>query len=248
MELKRSYLSNVIAFYFTLEMDSIASVADAIRVWTNKFKSSQLKAIIQLVAEMGNLWKIDGSDPKAKSRAAKHLAAYIIRWEMKMRRRFKNVGIDSTKCARATVPFKIDMSLLSASFRTFADAFHDTSKRRDECSIHDFLLTNRRPVVEALCSRASSLPSKAANKGFKDIADRLSEVLEGGSARCNCTHCEKIGDAVIAMDCPSDMRIEHVDQSFNHLCENLKKPHKHHPSEMEIVKQHQMINPSLPTT
>jgi hypothetical protein len=37
MEIKRSYLINLISFYFILRLDAISTIGDAISLWSNKF-------------------------------------------------------------------------------------------------------------------------------------------------------------------------------------------------------------------
>ncbi|MBR8838604.1 MAG: hypothetical protein DSM106950_32540 [Stigonema ocellatum SAG 48.90 = DSM 106950] len=48
MEIRRSYLINLISFYFVLRLETINSISDAIALWSNRFKTSSLKAILQL--------------------------------------------------------------------------------------------------------------------------------------------------------------------------------------------------------
>ena len=50
MELKRSYLRHVVDFYFTLHLPTLQTINDAISFWSNKFRTSELKAVLQLVA------------------------------------------------------------------------------------------------------------------------------------------------------------------------------------------------------
>ncbi|MHC5719954.1 MAG: hypothetical protein ACYTX0_49965, partial [Nostoc sp.] len=49
MEMKRSYLINLISFYFVLRLETISNIGDAIALWSNRFKTSELKAILQLI-------------------------------------------------------------------------------------------------------------------------------------------------------------------------------------------------------
>lgn len=58
MEVRRSFLDAAINFYFTLEMPSILNVDDALKLWSDNFKGSRLKAVLQLI---GGLMKAHGS-------------------------------------------------------------------------------------------------------------------------------------------------------------------------------------------
>jgi len=48
--------------------------------------------------------------------------------------------------------------------------------------------------------------------------------------------CEAIGDAVIALEAPKDMQLEHVDKPFDYLCPPINQPHRRHPSPDELLK------------
>ncbi|HLC26572.1 MAG TPA: hypothetical protein VJM80_07355, partial [bacterium] len=68
------------------------------------------------------------------------------------------------------------------------------------------------------------------------IAENLNEILTKTVSACSCKRCESIGDAVIALDAPRNMQLEHTDKSFTHLCPPINQAHKQHPSENSIVK------------
>ncbi|MHC5931988.1 MAG: hypothetical protein ACYTXM_40475, partial [Nostoc sp.] len=79
------------------------------------------------------------------------------------------------------------------------------------------------------------LPKNSNTRGFINIAKNLNEILTQGAAACNCKRCEKIGDAVIALNAPRSMQLSHTDNSFNYLCPPINQPHYKHPSENQIV-------------
>ncbi|MEQ8957151.1 MAG: hypothetical protein RLP02_04380 [Coleofasciculus sp. C2-GNP5-27] len=45
----------------------------------------------------------------------------------------------------------------------------------------------------------------------------------------------KIGDAVIALNAPRQMQLEHTDNSFDYLCPPIEQPHNKHPSENQVL-------------
>lgn len=51
MEIKRSYLMNLISFYFILRLDAINTIGEAISLWSNRFKGSELKAVLQFIPQ-----------------------------------------------------------------------------------------------------------------------------------------------------------------------------------------------------
>jgi hypothetical protein len=241
MELKRSYLCNVIDFYFTLHMHTLQTIHDAFSLWSNKFKASELKAVLQLAADLFAGQHLDFTRPRDKATALHILGVYIRRVELKLRRKFKDIGKDSTRCARAAVPFIVELENMAAGFKQFVEAFNDVETCRARCRIDHFLLNRYRADVEAYIDQATKLPNNTNTRGFIAIAENLREILEKGGAACSCRRCERIGDAVIALDAPRNMQLEHTDHSFNHLCPPIDQPHQQHPSETQVVR----TNPSV---
>ena len=236
MEFKRTYLTNVIALYFTLDLPTMQTIGDAFAHWSNKFKTSELKAVIQLASQLFSTQMIDVTRVQDKSKALRELGRYIKRIELKLRRKFKDVGKDSTRCARALVPLKVEPENMGEGFRQFIDAFDDVETCRSKCRIDDFILKRYQPQVEAYVKLAAKLPRDRANLGFISIADNPGQILKKGAMACSCKRCEHIGDAVIALDAARNMRLEHTDNSFNHLCPSIGQPHQQHPSAVQVVK------------
>lgn len=70
MEMKRSYLMNIISFYFVLRLETIQTIGDAITFWSNRFKTSQLKAILQLIPQLFSTHQLDFSRSQDKESAS----------------------------------------------------------------------------------------------------------------------------------------------------------------------------------
>ena len=218
MEIKRSYLINLISFYFVLRLETINSIGDAIALWSNKFKTSELKAILQLIPQLFSTHQLNFSSSQDKEKALSVLAIYIKRFELILRKKFKNTNIDSTACTRAEVPLNVDLKKPAEGLKQFADEFGDVKTCRSKCKIDQFLLTQYRTEIEQLVEIASQLPKNTNTRGFINIANNLKEILTAGATACDCKRCEKIGDAVIALDAPRRMQLEHTDKSFDYLC------------------------------
>lgn len=235
MEIKRSYLINLISFYFVLRLETINNIGDAIALWSNRFKTSELKAILQLIPQLFSTHQLNFSSPQDKEKALSILAIYIKRFELILRRKFNNTNIDSTACARALVPLTIDLKNPAGGLKQFADEFGDVKTCRSKCQIDQFLLVQYRDEISRLVQIASQLPKNSNTRGFINIANNLKEILATGASACDCKRCEKIGDAVIALNAPRNMRLEHTDNSFDYLCPTINQPHYKHPSENQIV-------------
>ncbi len=155
---------------------------------------------------------------------------------------FRQIGTDSTQCARASIQLgvtwkdvtsKVDRSQTIAQFSA---EFDDVSRCRNQCRIHDFLLTDHRTILETYVQQAEELPKNSVSRGFLMIAETLKTVLEQGESACSCKCCERIGDVVIALDAPRHLQLEHTDQAFDYLCPPLAQPHRKHPSETKIIQ------------
>ncbi|MBD2694152.1 hypothetical protein [Anabaena catenula] len=234
MEMRRSYLINLISFYFVLRLETINNIGDAIALWSNRFKTSELKAILQLIPQLFSTHQLNFSSPQDKEKAISILGIYIKRFELLLRKKFNNTNTDSTTCTRALVPLTLDLQNLAAGLKQFADEFGDVKNCRSKCQIDQFLLVQYRAEIEQLIQIAAQLPKNSNTRGFINIANNLKEILAQGATACDCKRCEKIGDAVIALNAPRNMQLEHTDNSFDYLCPTINQPHYKHPSESKI--------------
>jgi hypothetical protein len=237
MEIRRSFIRAVVAFYALLQLPMIPSIEDALNLWSNQFKQSRLKAVIQLIAQIVNTHSLDFGNPIDKRKALQAIAHYVIRFEDKLRRSFKDPGQDTTRCTRGLVPLPFYANDLSRGLEEFAEKFDDTEHCRNNCSIDHVLLRRYLTQIKKILKIAKSTPNNSETRGFHAVASQLAIVLESGSDACSCHRCEKIGDAVIALETPRQMILEHSDRSFNYLCPPLDQPHRQHPSEATFYNE-----------
>ncbi|MBW4618894.1 MAG: hypothetical protein KME17_05990 [Cyanosarcina radialis HA8281-LM2] len=235
MEMKRSYLRNIINFYFTLRLPTIPTIGDALTFWSNYFQGSKHKAVEQLVAQLLSTQALDFTRPEAKEIALRVLEGLIAQFVESLEQQFLQIDRDSTKCARASVLFQIDTPNAATELKRFIDRFDDLETCRRQCQIDRFLLEDHRDRVEQYIDRATRLPKNDNTRGFIGIVNNLKEIVERGATACSCKRCERIGDAVIALDAPRDMQLEHTDNSFDYLCYSIDQPHRKHPSETQII-------------
>lgn len=238
MELRRSFLLNVIAFYFLLRQPDVKTLSDALHIWSNRFKTSEAKAVLQLVAEMARAWRSEGMPPPSKSKVIQQLGLYIVRIEGKIRMGFKNTGVDRSRCERARILLQNDLADLPSRLKQFADAFEDVAGCRAKCKIDAMILTQHQSRVRDFITHAAGLPSNAETSGYKSVSQNLGEIMSKGASACSCSRCGRIGDAVIALDSPRAMQLEHVDKSFNQLCARVRQPHRQLLSEQAVLSSH----------
>ncbi len=140
MEIKRGYLINLISFYFILRLDTINSIGDAISLWSNKFKGSELKAILQLMPQLFSTRQFNFYSPQDKEKAIAALVIYIKRFNLTFRKSFKNTNKDLTACNRAHISLTVDLKNPASGLKKFADEFGDIKTCRSKCQIDQFLL------------------------------------------------------------------------------------------------------------
>ena len=247
MEFKRSYICNIIDFYFVLDMPNMITINDALTFWSHKYTKSELKAIIQFISQIINSYQLSIDNPKEKEKALLQIGRYIKRIELKLRRRFLDIGKNETHCYRALIAFK-NYGDIKTNFMDFIQEFKNNKLCRSKCDIDKFFYVKYKNFADqfiAYCDKLEN-PSNVKNKGFKDIVENLRNALDEN--KFSCSLCDKIGDSVIALEAPRNMRLEHTDHSFDHLCSAIKQPHFKHPSETEIVKFTASILPDTELT
>jgi hypothetical protein len=239
MEMRRSFLVNLIAFYFILSLETIPTLNDAISFWNNEFKASRLKAFLQFLPELTTLIQanqLDSSNPNDKEKILYLIGLYIKRFELILRRKFPSTEPDATACTRALIPLQIQLDEMAQGLKAFLEKFEDTKTCRAQCRIDQFLLQDHRISLEMYIQQAIQLKQSKENQSFREIATSLQAILESGAKACSCTRCGKIGDAIIALDAPRTMQLEHSDRSFDYLCPPIEQPHRLHPSENQIIR------------
>ncbi len=239
MEFNRSYLSNIIDFYITLRIPSIESISDAISIWNEKFSSRELKSILHLINELLASSILDYSSVKDKDKALRNLESYIKRIALKIRKQFKDIGSNATRCTRAMIELSSSYSEdPSADIIEFRKKIGDTEKCQNECKIVDFVTRRFKAEIDSCikCKKELRAPSKTENKGFVKIGDNLERIITAEEIKCTCTTCSGIGDAIITLELPDSMRLETLDYSFEHFCPILKKTFFRHPSHTAFFK------------
>lgn len=234
MEFRRSLINNLISFFFLLDMNHIQTLGEAFQVWHNKFQSQNLKAVIQIINVIFKLKGFDLDDQTNKAKGQRALADAIWKIELKFKSYFKLIQCDKTKCARGVVPlhFSSDLSEQRNLFKAFQESFCDTEACRNKCRIDAYFLKNNRISIDKIIRESQTLGR--SNPAYK-IGQHLQEVIDKNGENCTCKFCGYVGDSVIAIDMPQSMRLEHIDNSFDYLCEYLQKKHKKYSSEMAFV-------------
>lgn len=239
MEFLRSFIVPILGFYFILDLPNVRTISDALSVWSNRFKKTELKALINLVSIIFQAHVLDFTNPKDKEKALRAIDRIIIRYHSKLKRSFLNIGDQGARCERAKVALRQKRGVNDKKiFEGFLDSFLNVTQCQSKCVIEHFLCKRYKSEVEKYIRHAQSLrnPNSTENVGFFKISDKLNQILQKNTT-ITCRVCEAIGDAIIALEMPQNMLLEHTDYSFDHLCKLIDKPHNRHPSEISVVKR-----------
>jgi hypothetical protein len=234
MEVTRSYLRNIIEFYFILRSPQVPNLSDCLTFWSNRFQTSKHKAIQQMIAQL--IRNADNPEVFRDKQACLIEIERIMRLFVdSLQTIFTNTKKDSTNCARATLELNINAEDFVGELTRFAGAFDDVERCRSLCRIDQFLLDDYQADVKAYVQQKDSLSQNSYSRGFLKIAKALEDVLNRGADACSCRQCERIGDAVIALDAPRYIQLQHTDHSFDYLCPPIQQAHRKHPSETQII-------------
>jgi len=235
MEFRRGFLINLIEFYYTLNLNTIYSADDALKLWSNRFQLRSHKNIELFVSDLIKERGIDKELNSDKVKLSIFIADYIKRINRKILRIYKNDVIDNTNCSRAKVNFKFNIRDSYEYLKKIKIDFNDVKKHRKKCSIDKVIFSKNRAALNNFIANKASYSGSQAD-GFKKICDNLQLILNGGKDKLTCQKCSKIGDAVIALSCPKKYSLNHIDYSFDYLCSLLNKKNTKHPSENELHK------------
>jgi len=147
--------------------------------------------------------------------------------------KFKDTGINSIRCKRSDIKLKFGNRFeKKESIRNFLINFRDNSENQSKCIISDFFMKRFKVETESFLKHAKSLskPKSKENDGFTKLSKSLNK-LSHKDKKATCHFCGTVGDAVIALETPRNMRLEHTDYSFDHLCEIIEQSHYRHPSQ-----------------
>lgn len=235
MEVRRGLICPLIDFYFVIDLPTIHTLGDALTFWSEQFAIREMKTVLQFAGQLFTDGGLDTAAPKDKRKGMGRLASLVERLDCRLVDEFTNTGVDSARCARAAVEFDWEAADHPAVLRRFRERFGDEEGCRARCRIDHFLFKRYRREVVKLSDHAASVNPNRDSAGFRSIDEELNRIQAGGPAACSCKRCERIGDAVIALDAPRYMQLEHTDHSFDYLCPPIGQPHRKHPSQSAVV-------------
>lgn len=238
MEIRRSYLMNVLYFYFMLKLPAIETVGEGLKYWSEKFGTSPAKAILKLIPDICSNNNFDLNSKKDKSRALIAIGRHIKKVNALLKYKFKNIGSNVTHCERAKVQWKISISKidqLNNDLSNIQFEFDNKDNCRKKCKVEDVFLVRNKTFIDIYINNANGLSKNNDTRGYLDIVERLKKIQKDGQKYFTCNKCGGIGDAIIAIEMPVNMQLDHIDKSFNYLCTFISKSHSQQPSVTKVL-------------
>lgn len=232
MEFVRGFLIPAMSFYSTLNMPSIRNIGDALSLWSQNFNIRDVKAILSLVSAIFNTHNLDFTKLNDKETASIILADYIRKIYTYLPNKFKDIGLEKQMCNKMKNKLNFNPDDISTSFLEFIEKFN-SKENHINCNLHLFL-NKRENQINKIYENCDMKISNSDKKGFSQIINHLNKMEDNNYS---CRDCSKIGDLIIGLLSPSEMRLEHTDYSFDYIMSILDKDHKRHPSEIKLHKE-----------
>ena len=151
----------------------------------------------------------------------------------------KNIGNNNTSSDSTNVQWKIQTNKegqLDIDLSRIQKEFDNKENCRNECEVADVFLVRNKKDVTAFINYAKNLKKTKNMDGYLDIVARLKKIQNDGQKYFSCTKCGGIGDAIIAIEMPSNMQMEHIDYSFNYLGASISKSNNQQLSVIKVLK------------
>ncbi len=209
-EFRTGLLLSCVDFYFLAKLKS-NNIADAYSKWSNNFKVRDLKNILIIESVV---FRMNQSIPSGDSKKfLRMLEAAILQLE----NYFEASIRDKHGC------FSSD-PIVSTSIRNYEDfqKLKDLYVSRKIIPMKDFWENNKQSL-EALLSSKSNYDK--CGKSGKATLEVLEKIFSEPDQSENYNNNRKLGDSIVAVDCPKSYTLLTTDRIFEVLCGSLGKKH-----------------------
>lgn len=200
-EFKVGLIRNLIEFYYLVKLYDKPS--DAIGFWSKKFGKRELKNKIILESLMAELYKsINTQDTEEYLRQVEGVIFWLVsNFDTELRGMVGDFGSDSI------VKFELYSS-------EYYQIYLDHYNKRKCIPLGNFWKKHSRELSLLIKNKDQFDKSKV----LQGLYEKLNEISKDYD-NSNKTQVNKsIGDAVIAVDCPSSMKVTTLDKSFKTIC------------------------------
>jgi hypothetical protein len=211
-----------VAFYIAKR----TSVKDALILLSQRYSIRKIKVDMTAIAHLLEQRKVM-DNPHI---AAEEIGRLAIHWLKTFDRRFPDLTPNACGCRIGHKRPSIDYNTMLKDLNAF---YMDFTEPVDDCPINDFVGIGDR------AGKGQALVTEKTTQKI-DSVENLAKLLSAGT-RFVCDDCLKIGDAVIALEQPTDHCLVHIDNAYNKFCRFLKREHKQIRSSIAIDNE-QMAN------
>jgi len=218
-EFKRRVVKTLINLYYLVQEEE--TPADALSYYAQaSYSIREIKIVLEAVSFL--LSQDDLRNDKQKSLA--NIELLIITSLQNFRDSVKDFVENKVKCP-----------LAKASIDKSYEEFSEQIKCEATCIVSQFWHEHRR--ILKLLTREESLVPHRKNKGFINMLPLLHKVLEDCKVGQGIRNCEKLSDAIIAIEMPKKHTMLTFDKSFESLCPLMGKKVKRLPSLVALKRQ-----------
>jgi len=219
MEYKRSFLCNLIEFYFVVK--SSDTLAEALKIWNEKFQIRKIKDITFAMATLLD----EGTGNFRQEIALTKLKTLIIDAYLQFLILINDSFVENQiKCLLGKrYLFETGAIPSEKDFKDFYDFFQEDYA--EECQIKKYTKKNAKKLAEIVAKAIEG-------QNFKQIQN----VLNSQNSN-NCYRCSTIGDSLLTLEIPKGFTVLTFDRGVDSLCKLLNKDVLLLPSASSLMKQ-----------
>jgi hypothetical protein len=175
----------------------------------------------------------DLGNPTSKEMCRRKLQDHIFNIAEEMFSLYKNVGIAEEACSKLRKQLiRKELQERDGHLLEVSEAFKNDKTCRSLCSVNSFLKTKKySSSMQCFIDRGSASGSTATTQ---KLASALKERIAFPD-ETTCTRCSKIGDVIVAVNCPSNFQVHTLDTSFSILAPCFKRGVLVHPSTKALL-------------
>ena len=190
-------------------IDHFRNMADALDYVNQEFGIRRVKALNHLVSVV---LRQEGEVLNTRAMAVE-VARIAVAKLRQFDRDFVSRIPNTCGCRIGGKKLQVDFNVLFEDLRAFLrsmEVVHD-------CPVNDFLKLGKPGAAQRLLQH---------EKACKTDAGAALSKYHAAASHVTCKECQRIGDAVIALEQPNYCCLAHIDRAFNDLCEATGRQHK----------------------
>jgi hypothetical protein len=230
MEFKRSVVKTLIDLYFVVLEEN--NPGDALLYFSEGFMIRQNKIILSAIGE----WLKESDIANDKKRFLLKLETLIVETFQYLDDIIIGYVENRTHCQLAKAAIKEE-----ATKKESYERFSKEIDCRTQCSIEKFWQYNKSQLKRLV--KEGEKDSHTGNKGFQKTLSLVKSVIGNVGLLKAKRNCMSVGDVIIALEMPKDLRMLTFDKAFDSICGILGKEVTVLPSLMAVKKSIASMTP-----